>query len=663
MELEPDGAPTPQSRTGDAAQAASNPAAAEMIEHLGALGVETVIDRYARQTPQCRHGLSGLCCRMCQWGPCRITEKSPRGVCGRTLELVAIANLLRAAAAGASAQLMHAREMAIALRAAGRDEIALDLASTRRLREVGAAMNVSQSWTPMPEVAELVSAAMLEDLGRLEEGMTRTLGFAPRERRALWERLGIIPRSAAYEIAEALHMTTMGGCSDWEAMLLQALRVSLAHIYTSLVPSCLLSDVLFGIPEPHVTEVNYGVLRPGHVNILVHGHSPIMLEKVLEAVQSAEIQTLAHKLGAEGIVVGGMCCTGHEVLGRHGVPTVTGAMGQELVLGTGAVDAVIVDMQCALPGMIDVAACFGTQIITTCNSNRIPGALHVPFDPEHPDTLADDAMLVARSAVEAFGRRDRSKIHIPAHTTHAMTGFTYDTAIRALGSTRRVVERLETGELRGIVALVGCTSPRDGYEAAHVAIARTLIAQGVLVLASGCASHALLNSGLCSVEAAELAAPSLRALCEDADVPPVISMGACADNTRIIQVFAALALKAEIPLPEMPFIFAGPELANEKTVPQMLGAIAHGITTVVGRPPQLPLAANGCGEDLAPAPPGAEVLVDFFQRSGLPELLGARLLVQPDPAEAAALILGELDAKCAALGWAEAAEEAINPVG
>jgi anaerobic carbon-monoxide dehydrogenase catalytic subunit len=627
----------------DSARLAPNPAVAEMIAHLDGSGVETVLDRLDAQSPQCGFGLRGLCCTMCQWGPCRISAKSPRGVCGRSTELIVTANLLRAVAAGAAAQTIHARELILTLQAVVDGTVSLSVKGLKRLRDVDSALNISMPWTPMDEVVPKVAQVLLDDLGRLTGGRMRTMGFAPRERRALWEKLGVTPRSAAFEIVESMHMTTLGACSDWEELFRQAVRTSLAHVYTALVPSSVLSDILFGIPEPRVAEVNYGILKPDHVNVLVHGHSAVMLEKVLEKIGSDEIQALARERGAEGIVVGGMCCSGHESLARYGVPTVTGAMGQELVVGTGAIDAVVVDMQCVLPGMAAVAACFGTEIITTCRSNRIPGATHVPFDPEHPEALDEDAMRVARTAVEAFSNRDRTKMHIPDHTTKVMVGFTRESVMSSLGSARKVVLAMRRGDIRGVVAMVGCTTPKIAYETGHVTIARELVRNGVLVLTSGCSSHALLNAGLCSTEAAADAAPGLRAVCEEAGIPPVLAIGSCADNTRVIQVFAQLAHEAHADLPAMPFVVSGPELANEKTMGQMVGVLAHGITTVVGLTPRLPIPAM--------EPAGGDPIADFFCGEGLVSLLGARLLVEPDPHEAAAAILRVLDEKREGLEW------------
>lgn len=633
-----------------------NPAAAEILAHLDEVGAETLLDRFESQTPQCGHGLSGRCCRMCQWGPCRITAKSPRGVCGRDLSLVAASSLARAVAAGTSAQTMHARELMLTLRAIARDEISLSVKSSKRLREAGAALNATTAWTPPAEIPALVADAMLEDISRVTEGRMRALGFAPTERKERWEALGLTPRSAAYEVLESLHMTTLGGCSDWREIIDQSFRTALAYAYSGLVTSSVLSDILFGVPEPTTAEVNFGVLKPGHVNILVHGHSAVMLEKVLERVSLSATTEAARAVGAEGIVVAGMCCTGHESLARHGVPTVTGAIGQELAIGTGAVDAVVVDMQCVIPGIKAVADCFGTEVITTCRSNRIPGAMHIPFDPEHPETLDADAERVVAEAIAAFQRRDHSSTAIPDRTVRVMTGFTRESIMDAFGL-RRLLAMMEDGTIRGVVAMVGCTTPKIAYESGHTTIARELIANGVLVLSSGCSAHALLNAGLCSLEAAELAAPGLREACETAGVPPVLVVGGCADNARILHTFAMLAHQQDEPLPRMPFVVSGPEFANEKTAGQMMGVLAHGIPVAVGASPNLPFVRTTDAERL---PDDAVELFDFFAGDGLREMTGARLIVEPDPAVAADLILGEIDARRTALGWTGATSAAAD---
>jgi carbon-monoxide dehydrogenase catalytic subunit len=372
-----------------------------------------------------------------------------------------------------------------------------------------------------------------------------------------------------------------------------------------------------------------------------------MLEKLLQKVAADEIQELAREKGAAGIVVGGMCCTGHETLARHGVPTVAGAMGQEFALGTGAVDAFVMDMQCVVPGVQAVAECFGTEIVTTCRSNRVAGATHIPFDPENPETLDEDAERIARLAIENYAARDRSEIHIPDHTSTVMAGFSRESILDSFDGVKHLWERLVDGEIRGIVAMVGCTTPKVPYETGHVRIAERLVEQGVLVLASGCSAHALLNAGMCSPEAAAKAPIGLRTALEAAGIPPVLAVGACADNARIIQVFAALAHEARLPMPDMPFAVSGPELANEKTMGQLLAVLAHGLTSVVGLSPMLPIPTIGPTLDAAEAGAGrgANVIAEFFGGEGLHSMVGSRLFVQPDPAIAAETILSVLDGK------------------
>ena len=379
-----------------------NPASREILEHLDELGVETLFDRFDAQSPQCGFGLTGRCCRMCQWGPCRIGPKWQRGVCGKDQDAMVIGNVLRALTAGLSAHARHAHEVLLTILAAADGKPGLRIKGEARTFEVARLLGLEARDRDVREVAREIAEVLLEDLSRMKAEPLRTLeAFAPAERKETWGRLGVLPRSAAHEVMEALHMTTLGGCSDWTALAAQELRTALAYCYATVFSSSLASEVLFGMPERRATTVNYGILKPDHVNVLMHGHSPVMVEAILEKLRSPEIEALAHAAGAKGIVVGGLCCTGEELLARHGVSTVTNIGGQELVLGTGAVDALVVDMQCVIPGTKILADCFGTQIVTTSHSNRIPGALHVPFDPERPETIERDALVVARAAVDA----------------------------------------------------------------------------------------------------------------------------------------------------------------------------------------------------------------------------------------------------------------------
>lgn len=621
-----------------------NPASGELIKKLEKDVVETFLDRFAAQQPQCRFGLQGTCCRMCQWGPCTITEKSPRGVCGKDLNLIVMGNLLRALVAGLSAHARHAHEIYLTILAVSNGSIDMNLKGKGRIFEMADRLGISVKNRAINSIAGEIAEILIEDLGRMTAGNLRILeAYAGQEHQELWEKLEILPRSSAYEIMEALHMTTLGACSDWMALVMQELRSALAYCYSTLFGTSLATEILYGTPQPRDSIVNYGILKEDHVNILLHGHSPVMVEKILEKIHTPEIQTLATQLGAKGIVLGGMCCTGDELLARYGIPTVTNILGQELALGTGAVDSVIVDMQCVIPGMKIVADCYGTEIITTCKSNRIPGAVHVPFDPEDPGSLDDDALFVARNAVEAFGRRERRNIHIPEHRSEARVGWSYEAIMETFGGAKYIVELLKTGTFKGICTIVGCNTPKVAYESNHVTIARELIAAGVLLTTTGCCSHALLNAGLCALKAAELAPPDTRSIFEELGAPPTLAVGGCVDNARTLRLFMALAEAAEVPMRDMPFMFIGPEPGNEKTIGQGVSFLVHGISTTIGFPGNIPQASVKPND-----------VADFFGKDGLFEKVGAKVYTEANPKLAAQIVNDHLNMKRIKLqeqGW------------
>ena len=636
-----------------------NPASREILEHLDELGVETLFDRFDAQSPQCGFGLTGRCCRMCQWGPCRIGPKWQRGVCGKDQDAMVIGNVLRALTAGLSAHARHAHEVLLTILAAADGKPGLRIKGEARTFEVARLLGLEARDRDVREVAREIAEVLLEDLSRMKAEPLRTLeAFAPAERKETWGRLGVLPRSAAHEVMEALHMTTLGGCSDWTALAAQELRTALAYCYATVFSSSLASEVLFGMPERRATTVNYGILKPDHVNVLMHGHSPVMVEAILEKLRSPEIEALAHAAGAKGIVVGGLCCTGEELLARHGVSTVTNIGGQELVLGTGAVDALVVDMQCVIPGTKILADCFGTQIVTTSHSNRIPGALHVPFDPERPETIERDALVVARVAVEAYARRDRSRMHIPQVTTGATAGWTYESILATFGGGEKLAALLRSGRIRGIATVVGCNTPKVAYESNHVRIVKRLVAGDVLVLTTGCSAHALLNAGLCAPEAAAEAGTGLRGVCQELGIPPVLAVGGCVDNARTLRLFGEIAAHAGAPIKDLPFMFVGPEPGNEKAVGQGLSFLLHGVSNLVGFPGTIPPAVpRKRSEDPTDLDRGSNAVLDFLSGTeGLLQLVGAKVYTEPDPALAAQTIHMHLHRKRTELGWPEPLE-------
>ncbi len=629
-----------------------NQATKQMLERLEADGIETSFDRYLAQQPQCPFGMRGTCCQRCLWGPCRVGgPKQLKGICGADMNLVVMGNLLRGLAAGCAAHGQHAREVIETAILTAEGKTRYRILGEASVQKLAGRFGLETGGKSIQEVTREVTGILLEDLARVENVEMKTLlAFAPKERIDTWRKLEIMPRSAMFEVFEALHKTTLGGDSDWQDLARHELRTALAYCWSTLFGSSLATEILFGVPKPQLTEVNYGILKEDHVNILVHGHSPMMVEKVLEKIESPEIQELARKQGAKGIQMAGMCCTGLELLARYGIPSAGSILGQELIVGTGAVDAVIADMQCVLPGLKQVADCFGTEIITTSSSNRIPGATHLPFDPLQGDEIA---LEIARIAVNAYGHRDRSRINIPAVKSRAMAGFSLEAILDKFGGRAALLELLKSGKIRGIVTIVGCNTTKVPYESSHVTIARRLIEHDILITTTGCSSYALLNAGLCAPEAAELAGDGLKEVCLEKGIPPVLAVGACVDNTRSIRLFLELAEESGLALPQLPFCFSGPEPGNEKTLGQAVTFLTLGISTHQGFPGPIPVpipVPTADAKHLDDYQRGGNEVADFFAEKLL-GLLGARVYSEPYPELAAKTIQMHIHRQRLGLGW------------
>lgn len=628
-----------------------NDASRSLFARLERAGVETFLDRFAAQQPQCRFGLTGVCCRRCLWGPCRISEKTPRGICGADQNLIVAGNLLRGLAAGCSAHGSHALHVLENLIAAAGGEGPFIPAGEERIKELACrfAPDVTDPSLWAQNAAEMLLDCVTGRQGRIIQLME---AYAPPEQLEKWRQLEILPRSAMEEVFQALQITTLGSCSDWKNILKQELRTALAYCYGALAPACLGQEMLFGVPQPtqRPVEVNYGVLRENAVNLVIHGHSPVLAESLVKVVSSPAIKAATVEAGAEKVVLVGACCTGSSLLSRHGIPAAANILAMELIMATGAVDALVLDMQCAIPGIEAVARCFGGEIITTDRGNRFPGDRHIPFTPQNVDEKAREICL---AAVENFRRRRGKEIFIPALTTRAVAGWAPDSFFRALGGLSNAVRYLEEGKIKGLVSIGGCNSPKVPYEYNHVTLARELIRHGVLLFTTGCAAYSLLNAGLASPEAAELAAPGLKEICRRHGLPPVLPMGSCTDNFRLLRIYAQTAAAAGIEISRLPVCHSGPAPGSEKNIGQGLSFLLHGVSVHQGFPGGIPVPI--------PQPAESPQYVDdwqlqpgdvarFFAQEAF-ELLGARIYVEPYPELAAKTIQMHLHRQRLQLGW------------
>ena len=629
-----------------------NPAARELFERLETLGLDSY-DRSDAQQPFCAFGLDGTCCRRCLWGPCRVT-KNKNGICGAGPEAVVMANHLRMVASGCAAHGGHARHRLDTILAIADGVMPGEIRGEARAREIARRLEIPEVGRSASEVARDVAKAMLEDLGRVDRAPIRTLlAFAPKRRIERWRRLGVLPTGAFSEVFEALQRTTLGADSDWRSLLRHELRVALAFFYACVFAASAASEILYGPPTRGRGAVGFGVLgradQASSVKVAVHGHSPVLAEALLLASRSRKAREAAREAGAVGVQLFGICCTGQEMLARHRIPSVTGILGQELALATGALDALVADQQCVLPAIMPIAEKVGTVVITTSDVNRLEGAVHIPFEPERVEEVAEE---ILRVAIEAFAARDHSLARVPERVESAEVGFTAEAVLEAFGGPSSLLDLLRRGEIRGIVTMVSCNTPRVPYERSNVTIARKLLKLGYLITTTGCAGHALLNEGLAGPKGLELAAPGLRRACEAAGLPPVLPIGGCVDNTRTMLLFSEVAEAADLDLSDLPFFYVGAEPGNEKALGMAVAFLAHGVTVLTGYPIPIPV------RQAVPVPGGApddlriesHPLADFFAEEAR-EVLGARIYVEADPEYAAGWIDNEATLKWRALGW------------
>ncbi len=617
-----------------------DPATAEMLGHLETLGCTTCIERFDAQKPQCGFGLAGTCCRNCAMGPCKITAKSPRGVCGADEDVIVARNLLRWLAAGVASHGARGREVMLTLKAAAEGRVDLPLLGQEKILKTARALGIAVERRRIPEVAAELADVLLDDLARTVPGPHRTLAaLAPPERLAVWRALDILPIGAYHEVFEALHRTGTGTDGDWRNLMKQFLRCGLAFAWSSVLGSAIAMDCLYGPPRRDSVMVNLGTLEEGTVNLALHGHSPVLVDAVVSASREPAIEAEARAAGARGIRLYGICCSGLSVLYRRGgVRPLANALGAEMALGTGALDLWVADMQDVYPSIMDVANCVRTPVITTSDSCHLPGAEHIGLDHTHSNLsdLGDLGRRIVREAIQSHTRRRQVPRFVPAISIEAEVGFSVENVAEHLGGLHPLAEHLRAGRVRGIVNLAGCSNPKVVYEKAVVDVARALLKEDVLLLTNGCASFPLLKLGLCRADALADAGPGLRAaLGGERPLPPVWHMGECLDNARASGLFRALADLLQQPLRRLPFAFASPEWSNEKGVGAALSFRLLGLDSY----------------HCVHAPVLGSARVQHFLTVETRESLGGAMIVDPDPAALGRQLLADMAQRRQILGW------------
>lgn len=605
-----------------------------MLDFASKKGIETVWDRYERQLPQCGFCELGLSCRNCAMGPCRIDpfgEGPQKGVCGADADIIVTRNLCRMVAAGAASHSDHGRDLIEVLSKLAKGCAAgYQIKDEEKLKRLASEFGIQTQGKDPLLIAKELAYAMQEEYGTRKEGL-QLIQRAPEMRRKIWKELGITPRGIDREVCEIMHRTHMGVDNYWQSLLLQAARCALADGWGGSLLATEVSDIIFGVPSPRPTKVNLGVLKEDEVNILVHGHNPVVSEMISQAVQDPGMLDLAKKAGAKGINLAGLCCTGNELMMRKGIPMAGNHLMTELVLMTGAVEMIIVDYQCIMPSLGQIAKCFHTLMISTSDKARFPLMEHVEFHPE--DAFAKAKELVRR-AVLNFKNRVKESVLIPVEPIECWTGFSVEAIVNALGgSPAPLIDAIKAGKIRGAVGVVGCNNPKIRQDFGHVTLTRRLIENDILVLDTGCAAVANSKAGLKTPKAKELAGEGLKEICTALNIPPVLHVGSCVDNTRILVLASALANVLGVDIKDLPIAGAAPEWYSEKAVAIAVYMVASGVTTVLGTVPPVM---------------GSKNLVQLLT-DGLESLLGAKFHVEPDPEKAASFIIRHIEEKRKAL--------------
>ena len=353
------------------------------------------------------------------------------------------------------------------------------------------------------------------------------------------------------------------------------------------------SDVLFGTPKPVDTEANLGVMNKDNVNIVVHGHDPSLSEMICEYADDPEMIAYAKSKGAKGITVSGVCCTSNEVAMRRGIPMAGNFLQQENVVLTGACEAIVVDVQCIFPALGPLSKCFHTKFVTTSPIAQMPDSEFIRFDAETAD---ENAKAIVKMAIDNVESRNPDLVYIPDMKQKATVGYSVEAIVKTLdgvtnsqvdvtGTTKPLIECITSGVIRGAVAMVGCNNPKIRPDYAHIELMKKLIANDIIVVASGCSAQAAAKAGLMDKEAKNLCGAGLKRVCELADIPPVLHMGSCVDISRMMILVAELAKDSGLNISQLPVVGCAPEWMSEKAVSIGNYVVATGIDTFLGVDP------------------------------------------------------------------------------
>ncbi|MBN2045493.1 MAG: anaerobic carbon-monoxide dehydrogenase catalytic subunit [Anaerolineales bacterium] len=624
-------------------EASIDSAAQEMLIRAEELQISTAFSRADDMAP-CNIGSAGMCCKICGMGPCRLTKEGSTGVCGATIDTIQARNLIRAIAAGAAAHSDHGRDMAFTLKAVANGETeGYYIRDVAKLRTTAQIYDIPIEGRSPEEIANDLADLYTSQFGQ-QKGELALIKRAPKKRQEVWSATGVTPRGVDREVVEALHRTHIGDDQDAEHILVHAVRTALGDGWGGSLIATDVSDILFGTPAPVLGQANLGVLKDDMVNVVVHGHEPTLSEMIVAASQTPEIIQYAQAAGAKGVNLSGICCTANETLMRQGIPAAGNFLQQELSILTGAVEAMIVDVQCIMQALVGLAENFHTKIITTSPKVKLKGATHIQFDEHKALTIAKD---ILKFAIDNY--KNRGETVIPDDREDLVPGFSHEYINYMLGgsyrsSFRPLNDAIMSGRIRGVAAIVGCNNPRSQHDYLHVKVTKELLKQDVLVVETGCGAIASAKQGLLLGEAGlDKVGPGLREICETIGIPPVLHMGSCVDNTRILTVLTQMVEEGGLgdDIDQIPAVGLAPEWMSEKALSIGTYCMASGAYVIFGGSSPV----GGMPDKVSDSD-----IVSNYLIEGWEGLYGGKMEFEPDPDEMVRKTLEHIDKKRADLG-------------
>ncbi len=587
-----------------------------MEEYIRRLPMETAHHRVETQRTKCGFGLQGVCCRLCANGPCRVTPDAPRGICGASADTIVARNFLRAVAAGSGCYIHVVENTARQLKNTGlhRDKIR----SEKALNHLAELFGVTG--TDKYDLCVKVADAVLSDLYRPEyEAMelVEKLAYAPRVKR--WKELGIMPGGAKGEVFNNIVKTSTNLSSDPVEMLMSCLRLGVSTGLYGLQLTNLLNDVVLGDPEIRPAPVGMNVIDPDYINILITGHQHSLFTYIQDRLLDQDVAAKAQAAGAKGFKLVGCTCVGQDLQlrGAHYTEIFDGHAGNnyisEAVLSCGAIDAVLSEFNCTLPGIETICEELKIKQICLDVVAKKANAEYIPFRYE---TRQEDGDRIIDEIITAYKAR-RGAVPMNLFKDHGnkntLTGVS-EGSLKAFlgGSWKPLIDLIVAGKIKGLAGVVGCSSVAYGHDTLTAELTKELIAKDILVLTAGCSSGGLENIGLMTPEAAELAGPSLRAVCKELGIPPVLNFGPCLAIGRLEIVATEIAQELGVDLPQLPLVLSAAQWLEEQALADGAFALALGLPLHLGVPPFITgskLVTKVLTEDMAGLT-GGRVIVD-----------------------------------------------------